>query len=343
VSILLCTDIHLSDRPRDRYRFGLFEFLVDNILISNLVDKVDLVIILGDITDEKDNHSAWLVNNIVSGINRLAELVPVIILKGNHDYKADPANPFFDFLNQMKNIRFVTTPRTYTTKAGSNLFLIPHINDEAEWDNLPSFRGEKIDYAFFHQTVTGAISESGRRLDGYSLKPLKRLKAKAIFGGDVHKPHTIGPVTYIGPPYHVRFGDNFEPRCLLLNEKKGTYKELNFECPRKWSLTIREPDALLEDKRLRKGDQCKVDLELTREELPEWPVFKGRIVQLLAELGLENYGVTLSVNQIGKRDKEKRNEEVVRNKLPAEVLGSFMKKERLPRTVREVGLQLLRD
>src|SRR5690606_33582231 len=118
----------------------------------------------------------------------------------------------FDFLNNIKNIRFVTTPRTWVTSEESRLLFLPHFNDEEAWDNFKL--DKRPDYAFIHQAVTGAISESGRRLDGASLKPLKRLRCP-VFAGDVHKPHTIEPVTYIGPPYHVRFGDNFRPRCMV--------------------------------------------------------------------------------------------------------------------------------
>jgi hypothetical protein len=63
---------------------------------------------------------------------------------------------------------------------------------------------------------------------------------------------------------------------------------------------------------------------------------------LLAELGVENYGVALSVKKAVKQEKGEQNE-VVKNKLPADVLGSFMKKEKLPKATREVGLQLLKD
>lgn len=336
MTVLLSTDLHFSDKAKDSYRFGIFDFL----LRQRAKHKASLIVILGDITDEKDNHSSLLVNAVVEGFTKLAKECPVIIMMGNHDYLADPTNPFFKFLNEMKNIKFVTKPATWITSKESKLLFLPHFKSEEEWD---SFKLDKRpDYVFIHQTVTGAISESGRRLDGFSLKPLKRLKARLVFGGDVHKPHTIEPVIYVGPPYHVRFGDNFTPRCIVLNEEDATYKDIHFKCPRKWSLKIRDIQEIEFNHQLRAGDQVKVELELTREEVVEWPVYKDRLVKLLADLGLEVYGVSLKVTKTGPRRKEEKDEVTpLKQRAPMEVLGSFAKREKLPRTVRETGLKLL--
>lgn len=338
MSLLVATDLHLSDRPKDAYRFGLFDFLIEKRREHN----ASMTLILGDITDEKDEHTALLVNRVVDGFKRLAEEAPVVIMMGNHDYLADPTNPFFKFLNNMMNIRFVITPRTLVTNEGSKLLFLPHFNDEQAWDN---FRLDTHpDFVFIHQTVTGAISESGRRLDGFSLKPLKRLKDRRIFGGDVHKPHTIDLVTYIGPPYHVRFGDNFVPRCVLINEATGKTKNLYFECPRKWSKTIRDPEELLNDDTLRAGDQIKVSLELTREEVVEWPVYKDRVIQIIKELGLESYGIELKVDKTVKRKKDETTDKVaMKHRTPSDIIGSFSKAEKLSSVVRKTGLKLLEE
>lgn len=334
MTILLATDLHFSDSPRDSYRFGLFDFLI----AQRAKHKANLTLILGDLTNEKDKHSSRLVNSIVDGLVRLAAEAPVIILKGNHDYQSDPDSPFFDFLNRMKNIRFVVKPQTWITSEESKLLFLPHFSDENAWDN---FRLDKRpDYAFIHQTVTGAISESGRRLDGFSLKPLKRLKCP-VFGGDVHKPHEIGPVTYVGPPYHVRFGDNFVPRCLVLNEETGKTRDIHFECPRKWSITLRDPEDLKDHDYLRKGDQIKVTLELTREEITDWKNHKDLLAKSLSALGLVSYGIELKVQKAKKR-KEVQDEVVaMKNRTPGEILGSFCNSEKLPRDIRKIGRKLL--
>jgi len=335
MTTLVITDLHLTDKPKDAYRFGIFDFAVEQIEKHNC----SLCILLGDVTDQKDKHSSNLVNRIIDGLHKVAARVRVIVLMGNHDYHADPTNPFFKFLNRMKNIDFITEPTVlYHDPA---MFFVPHTRNEDEWNALKPDR--PVGIAFIHQTVTGAISESGRRLDGFSLKPLKRLKCP-VFSGDVHSPHTVGPVTYIGPPYHIRFGDDFVPRCLVLDEKTGKTKDIHFDCPRKWSLTISNPDELLADKRLRPGDQVKIKLEISREEVVEWPVFKDRIVRLLKQLELESFGVELSVDKQTPMSKEERIDALSSKRVhqtPREILGSYAKREQLPRAIRKAGLRIL--
>lgn len=328
MTILVSTDLHLTDKVKDAYRFGIFDFLARQREKHN----ASLILILGDLTDQKDKHSSKLVNAIVDGLKKLTS-VQVIILMGNHDYYADPTNPFFKFLSNMHNITFLTEP-----KMMYDMLFLPHFHDREMWDNFTWDKRPR--YAFIHQTVTGAISESGQRLDGFSLKPLKRLKCP-VYGGDVHKPHTIEPVTYIGPPYHVRFGDNFDPRCVVLNEDTGETKDIHFKCPRKWSLKIRDPEELLNDKRLKPGDQVKVELELTREEVVEWAVLKKRLVDMLKDLELESFGIELKVDKSTKRKKEKQDGQAVKHRAPSEVLGSFCNYEKLPKAIRKAGLKLL--
>lgn len=334
MTLLITTDLHFTDKPKDSYRFGLFDFLLDAIKKYN----PSYLLILGDLTDLKDKHSSRLVNQIVDGLNILSAKVPVLILKGNHDYHADPTNPFFNFLNRIKNIAFITKPQTYTMINGKKLLLMPHISDEAEWDNFKP--DKRPDFAFIHQTVTGAISESGQRLDGFSLAPLKRLKCP-VYAGDVHTPHEVGPVTYVGPPYHIRFGDEFTPRCMILDEMTGATRDIHFDCPRKWTLYVRSVDEILSDKRLREGDQVKVRLELTREEVVEWPVYKDRIVTTLKELKLESFGIELKVNSSKTERKKEQSTTTRQQQEPKEVLTSFCKREKISKTVRLAGLNLL--
>ena len=77
---LFASDLHLSDRPKDRYRFGLFKWLAE----QQQKHQITATFILGDITDRKDNHSAVLVNKTVNSLLTLKP--PVYILKGNHDF-----------------------------------------------------------------------------------------------------------------------------------------------------------------------------------------------------------------------------------------------------------------
>jgi DNA repair exonuclease SbcCD nuclease subunit len=332
MKLLLSTDLHFSDVPRDVYRFDFIQHLAKKVRSV----KADMVVLLGDLTTKKDNHSALLVNLIISGLRMLRNECPVVILKGNHDYLADPTLPFFKFINHIDNIQFITEP---TFRDG--LFFIPHLTSVDEWQSLPSLPDKPPVAAFIHQTVSGAMSESGQRLDGMPLKPMKRLGCP-VYGGDIHKPQTIPPVIYIGPPYHIKFGDNFTPRYLLFDTETKTHKELHFDCPRKWMLTVGNPEELLTDKRIRAGDQVKVRLVLAREEIVEWSVMKDATNRILKELGVESFGIELKMEKqtITEREKRRHNDG---NRNPAEIVRSFSKREKLSTAIRDAGLELVKQ
>ena len=95
---LLSADLHLSDRARDSYRFGLFPWLKK----QQQKNKVDATFLLGDLTQEKDRHSSALVNRIVEELLTLTP--PVYVLRGNHD-GLNPNSPFFKFLNSISGLK----------------------------------------------------------------------------------------------------------------------------------------------------------------------------------------------------------------------------------------------
>ena len=328
--LLLSTDLHFSDAPKDRYRFEFIPHLAKQARDH----RVELIVLLGDLTVKKDNHSALLVNLIVAGLRTLTSVCPVHVLKGNHDYLADPTLPFFKFINHIDGITLMNEPVLL-----NDMLYVPHLTSMEQWLKVPQLTDKAPTVAFIHQTVSGAISESGQRLDGFPLKPMKQLRCP-VYGGDIHKPQTIGPVTYIGPPYHIKFGDNFIPRYLLFDTEKGTHKELHFDCPRKWMLTIRDPEELLKDKRIRAGDQVKVRLEMTREEIVEWKVKKDLINRTLEKLEVESYGIELRVEKQTKvKDRNQRRVNQGRN--PHEIVRDFSKREKLSTVIRNTGLELL--
>ncbi|MEE8113134.1 MAG: metallophosphoesterase, partial [Nitrososphaerales archaeon] len=136
----MVSDLHLSDKADDEYRWQIFEFLHGYYAMTE--DKN--LIILGDLTDEKDHHSAKLVNAIADEILTLRDKgMEIFILKGNHDY-IDPACPFFDFLDSYEYVNYITWPKTWLIQGERCLFL-PHTrNPIEEWeDDDQVFRNRK--------------------------------------------------------------------------------------------------------------------------------------------------------------------------------------------------------
>src|SRR5712671_4879029 len=250
---MLIGDLHLTDRAQDDYRFGIFNWIHK----QQKNQPVAATFLAGDLTDQKDRHSATLVNKIIDGLLKLEP--PVYIVMGNHDYR-DPKNPFFKFLNHIEGIKFITSP--YLVNFKTPIALIPHYRTQVEFDQAIKSVSDQNPAAFLvHQTFDGAIAESGVRLSGLSASLIESAKPPlGIYAGDVHKPQRQGRVAYLGAPYHIRFGDDFTPRILRIDQNGQTVNSC-FNAPYKWSLTVSEADDILNNSQLREGDQVKLTIQ----------------------------------------------------------------------------------
>lgn len=332
INCILTADIHLTDARRDSYRFDLFPFLAKQAKKY----KVDRIYFLGDITDAKDHHSSKLVNQTVAAYQSLP--VPSTILMGNHDFK-DPNHPFFNFLNFVPNVEFISKP-LFKTK--ESVLCLPHTKDIEAWDDYRN-QMEKAEYIFIHQTVNGALASNGHALPGLPLDLFDDLDGQ-VYSGDIHVPQIIGSVTYVGSPYTVHHDDKFEPRILLLQNGKET--DLYFDTVRKWSLEIGDVDELYKNKKLREGDQIVITVKLTREEAVEWRNHKEAVLQACQELGLELNGLkyTLPKRVAIKRarlDDTIEDSDVPRK--PEDILRAFCKREQVGVRLRDAGLAYLED
>lgn len=325
---LLTSDLHLTDRPRDVYRFDLFPWLARQQKKYNTT----ATFLLGDLTDSKDKHSSALVNRVVDELMGLQP--PVYVLAGNHD-GLDPNNPFFRFLHYTEGLEFIIEPRNAGID-GKRVGMVPFCRTQAEFDRSCAKISPKPDALMVHQTFDGSIAESGSRLSGLSPSPIEKLRPGVCWAGDVHRPQRCGPVGYIGSPYHVRFGDQFTPRVLLVENCIET-RNLHFPAPKKWSLTIRDADELQNNPDLAKGDQLKLTIEMAREEAIEWQAHKQRILGACAELGLEVYGAVLKVNSNTVKPQTVQK----RSKDPKEAFAAFCKHENVASSVKQAGLELL--
>lgn len=331
---LITSDIHLSDKPRDEYRFGLFPWLAKQ---QGKLD-VSATFILGDITENKDKHSHRLVNRIVDEFKRLRP--PVHILRGNHDTPGDQADPFFRFLSEIKGIYFWSKPEI-VSPVQRPIVMIPHCRSQAEFDEACKIIPPNPSAVMLHQTFEGAIAETGVRLSGLAASPATFKGAAGVWSGDVHKPQHSGPITYVGSPYHVKFGDRFTPRVIVAALPHTANYDLHFPSPRKLSLKINDAHTLLNHDILREGDQVKLEIEITREELVEYDSIRKDILAVCRQAKVEVFGVTVKVIQSAKRPDVKTSERTLLDK--TEVFDAYCNQEKIPSAQREAGRTILKE
>lgn len=285
--ILFTSDLHLTDRPQDEYRWSIFDFLHK----EGRLRGVDSFAILGDLTDAKDGHSARLVNRIVGQLEELSQRAPVVILKGNHDY-TEESGPFFKFLDHFPRIRFITTPEIVSLGDELGVF-VPHVRYRPDPEpgntktaktrvqrplfskQVVSLLREPHKFRCFHQTFKGALIASGTHRERVRFGvetsifcPLGiKKKGFVHISGDVHIPQKVGPFHYCGSPHPINFGDDFDNRVLFWNS------ETLISIPR---VTIRKMVVKLNEKELFlpegiiPSDQVRVEVWLSREGMAKW-------------------------------------------------------------------------
>lgn len=321
--ILLASDLHLTDKARDRYRFGLFKWLAK----QQQEYKPDATFILGDLTDSKNHHSAELTNGMVDGFRLLKP--PVYVLMGNHDF-TDREMPFFKFLSHIPGITFVTE----VTQVMPGIWMVPFCANDKELAEACGKITTRPKAVCVHGLFEGAIAETGARLSGLSLSPVEQLKPGAIWAGDIHRPQRVGSLlTYVGAPYHVRFGDDFTPRVLLTTDLKG--KDLYYPAPRKYSLVIKDAGDL-DAVGAMQGDQVKIEVKLTREGVATWAETKRDVLAKCKASGWEVFGLTISMPP-----RKAIQRQAVKTTVPQDVVREFCRNEGVSAELQDAGLALI--
>lgn len=270
---ILTTDLHLTSDRLDGYRFDVF----DRIEELRRKYSAKTLLVLGDVTDAKDNHPAKLNCAIAHSFAKCG--MRTIINQGNHDY-LQKEWPYLEYLNLIEGLTFITRP----TRIGDWLF-IPHSRTLP----LPGLHlvDPTLTHVFLHQTVTGAMASNGQIMEGeIASTGLPHAATVKYYSGDIHVPQRCGDVEYVGSPYPVHFGDTYKPRILVLNSPRVCIEE-HYVGPRRLSVRIGSAGEL-SSFGLKQGDQCKVMLVLSRQDMPDWQECK-RAVQKWCDVA----GVTL--------------------------------------------------
>jgi Calcineurin-like phosphoesterase len=340
MTALLAADIHNTSNPRDAYRNGLLSWM------AQMVQKyhVDTVLILGDLTDAKDRHSAALVNKFVDDLAALAVDCAVYILRGNHDY-INLLVPFFSFVRHIKNVHFVNDVLEQELRFGdakSACLFLPNTTDPIkDWKRFAG-KLNKYRYVFCHQTFRGALRENGTQSEeGISTDFFKGFAGK-VYSGDIHVPQKIGPVVYVGAPYRIDFGDAYQPRVLLL-DNDGKQTSLHYPCPNKYLIDIAADGSVtdsLDNSVPAKGDLVKVRCTLKRADLPTWPKLKDHINAMAKDGGWLLFGPELRTVAEDEKTSAVENPRTVD---PEQLVRDYAAEQKADKMLTEIGVQILAD
>lgn len=319
--LLLTSDLHLTSNASEAYRHRTLKDATTSFIEKH---KPDALVILGDLTEEKDRHSSVLVNIIVNHLHRFAHVIPTFVMMGNHDYHNE-GHPFFAFINRIPGLHWIdkVTDGHELGKAFEDIVFLPHTrNHQRDWANI---RWKDFTKAFAHNTFTGAETSHGHQLEGIPLSAIP--KHVDIIAGDVHVPQSFGGLTYIGAPYSVDFGDYYKPRMMLLDgDKLETLSTANY--PQKVLLTINDINDNDETKdhmrAIMKGDVVKARVKV--DSLKDWHTTHRVVREFITSIGAHPF----KVEPVVRHAKIKRRHEVARadNSVQSEkdVLRAFAKR-----------------
>jgi Calcineurin-like phosphoesterase len=318
--LLLTADLHLSDNPRDTYRHEFVRKQLPKLLRKHGIEKL---VILGDLTDEKDRHCARLVNQIVNYLYELDSICPVVILLGNHDY-LDRKYPFFRFL-QGGQITWIDRP----TEQPEGLYL-PHTTDwQKDWSEL-NLQDRTV---FTHNTFTGC--DMGHGMAGRGIPTTAVQSCTTVYSGDIHIPQKFHNIVYVGAPYQIDFGDDYTPRVLVIDS--GTVKTITVGGPMKVLLDGTMEQFLQQLTTVEPGDLVKVRVRLTPEQVPKWNEIRDSI-----RIGLLERQVAFSsIHPIAAVAQSEGAVPRHQQRSDAEVLQDYAKRRGLDAKVLKTGLWLM--
>lgn len=326
MSILCTADIHLNDNLRDAYRHDFMRNILPSLIKEH---KPGCLVIAGDLTDEKDRHRSWLVNEMILHLVTLASLCHVILLKGNHD-RVQEDMPFFQFTQHLDNVSWINSPTVY-----HDCIFLPHTtNYKRDWEGFEfkTFKG----WVFAHNTFEGA--NLGGRITDTGIPTNIFGKGCHVISGDIHVPQSFDCITYVGSPYTIDFGDDFEPRCLLLNDDFSK-RSISYYGPQKCLLET--PYHILPVAwRGQHGDILKIRVSIPLAKYSEWPKIKEGFMNWAQSNG---YIVNSIIPIVEGGEVKKMHQKSIRKTMSdEEIYNSYVKARSLDDSTKQIGTQLLR-
>jgi predicted phosphodiesterase len=261
---LVTGDIHISRNPIDVYRMVFLKETLPALLDKY---KIEQLLVLGDLTQDKSGHSAELVNDVVECFYSLSKKCEVIILCGNHDF-TNKEYPFFQFLSKFDNISWINVP----TEQDGCLFL-PHTrNYKQDWKHL-DFNG--LDWIFAHNIFTGVNTNTGHALSGIptSIFP----DDAAVIAGDIHEPQTFDCITYVGAPFITEFGGTYQPRVLLLDGLKAKSIRVYGQQKRLLQLDWAAGGMIKLAQSANEGDIVKIQVSIQMPDVAKWAEIRQEV------------------------------------------------------------------
>lgn len=207
-----------------------------------LENKVKIIIITGDLFDNKTETNTEGLINISEIITDLAQSFEIIILAGNHD-RAYKELYNYNLTNIFKNQINITVVDKYFKIEKNNyvLHFLSYFDDEKICNYLKTINttGTKKHILFSHFTVKhftmNHYLKNNQVLQGINFDSIltedKLQYFYKVFLGDLHHYQTGYRTTYISSPFQLRRGDEFGKHGFIIIDTKDNFNHSFIENP----------------------------------------------------------------------------------------------------------------
>lgn len=218
MKVAIITDTHYNFKKGSQVFHDYFEKFYNEVFFPVLEKlKIDTVIHLGDIFDNRRATDYWSIEWTKRVVIEPLRKYKVHLILGNHDifYKnSNKLNSPELLLDAYKFINVYTKPTTAQV-GGQDVLFIPWITPESESETLAAIQNTSARVAMGHLELTGFyahkghIQESGRDKSVFD-------KFDKVFSGHYHTRSDDGKIYYLGNPYQLYWNDYGDTRGFTI-------------------------------------------------------------------------------------------------------------------------------
>lgn len=183
-------DVHIRNLKRHKEYRDVFSHLYGHILTT--MEENDIIVIAGDIVHAKTDMSPEVVDLTQEFFTRLADLLPTIVIPGNHDANLNNSSrldALTPIVNALKHPNLFYLKDTGAWSLGNVTFV-----HQSVWDNSPGFppasdyKGD-VKIGVFHGPVDKIETEHGFAIENKNINVGNFDGYDMVLLGDIHKPN----------------------------------------------------------------------------------------------------------------------------------------------------------
>jgi len=218
MKVAIITDTHFNFKKGNKTFHDYFEKFYKNVFFPTLKKyKVDTVIHMGDMFDNRKTTDYWSIDWTRRVILEPLKKYKVHVILGNHDifYKntTDLNSPML-LVNNYKNINVYTKP-TNVQVGELDVLFIPWITPDGEAETLQSIQTSYARVAMGHLELSGFYAHKGQIQHNGRDKSIFN-KFDKVFSGHYHTRNDDGKIFYLGNPYQLYWNDYGDTRGFTI-------------------------------------------------------------------------------------------------------------------------------